>query len=217
MAEEIKVYKVDVNEPEAPTGDAATGAAIGGVGGLVTGAIAGAAAGPVGAIIGAVVGGVVGAAASGAAVAAVDRYDDDDTFSGLPDDMSLDNVADREPTITDRSKPIPSRRLDDVPNASETPLGVGMPEAIAMSAPLNPSELASSGMPSPSGNSLTASEIVQDPSSDGGWERDNDANQVAVIPGNPTEVGNVDTSKPRTINQTFAYADNPDDDRRDRD
>lgn len=56
---------------------------IGGVGGAVTGAVAGAAAGPIGAIGGAIVGGVVGAVASKAAVKEVDKYDNDNTITGI--------------------------------------------------------------------------------------------------------------------------------------
>jgi hypothetical protein len=66
-----------------PNNDAKKGATLGGIGGAVTGAIAGSAVGPVGTVIGAAVGGVAGAVASGAAVGAVDRVDDDNTFSGI--------------------------------------------------------------------------------------------------------------------------------------
>ncbi len=56
---------------------------IGGVGGAVTGAIAGSAAGPLGTIGGAIIGGVVGAVASKAAVKEVDKYDNDNTITGI--------------------------------------------------------------------------------------------------------------------------------------
>ena len=64
---------------------------IGGVGGAVTGAVAGAAAGPLGAVAGAVVGGVVGAVASKAAVKEVDKYDNDNTYTGVGHGVTHDS------------------------------------------------------------------------------------------------------------------------------
>ena len=66
-----------------PNNDPTKAKNIGGVGGAVTGAVAGAAAGPLGAIGGAIVGGVVGAVASKAAVKQVDKYDNDNTITGI--------------------------------------------------------------------------------------------------------------------------------------
>ena len=55
----------------------------GGIGGAITGAVAGSAAGPLGTIGGAIIGGVVGAVASKEAVKVVDKYDNDDTITGI--------------------------------------------------------------------------------------------------------------------------------------
>ena len=55
----------------------------GGIGGAITGAVAGSAVGPLGTIGGAIVGGVVGAVASKAAVKEVDKYDNDNTITGI--------------------------------------------------------------------------------------------------------------------------------------
>ena len=68
-----------------PHDDAEKGAQLGAMGGAVVGAAAGSMTGPAGAVVGAVVGGVVGAGASGAAVAAVDKYDNDNNVTGLGD------------------------------------------------------------------------------------------------------------------------------------
>jgi hypothetical protein len=210
MSEELR--EEYIVEEQKPTGDAEKGALIGGVGGLVTGALAGAVTGPAGAVIGAVIGGVVGAAASGAAVAAVDRIDDDTTISGLPDDMGLDSVADREPILIDRDE---YRRQNPPPIASETPIGVGMPEAVALAAATNPSEMASSEPVVP----ITRPELLNDgtisgdsqaPGTtnatnrtiDGGWNQNEDANQIDV------------NSAGAKVNESFPYADNPEDDRR---
>lgn len=66
-----------------PNNDPEKARNIGGVGGAVAGAIAGSAAGPLGTIGGAVVGAVVGGIASKQAVKVVDRYDNDDTITGI--------------------------------------------------------------------------------------------------------------------------------------
>lgn len=208
MADEIRDEIIEVEEK--PTGDAEKGAVLGGVGGFVAGAIAGAAAGPAGAVIGAVVGGVVGAAASGAAVAAVDRIDDDTTISGFPDDMSIEPVADREPIIVNRDE---FRQQNPPPVPADMPLGVGMPEAVALSAATNPSEMASSGpvIPVVSPEAITDgthSGDTENPgtantanrANEGGWNQNEDANQIDVNPaGSPT-------------GSSFPYADNPNDD-----
>ncbi len=81
-----------------PDNDAMKGAVLGAVGGAAVGALAG---GPVGALIGAVAGGI----ASGVGVAAVDRIDNDNTFSGLND----------EPTLDLRSERNEARRSDNTP------------------------------------------------------------------------------------------------------
>lgn len=223
MADEIRNENLDGQE--VPTGDAEKGAVMGGVGGLVAGAIAGATVGPAGAVIGAVVGGVVGAAASGAAVAAVDRYDNDDHFSGLPDDMSLDSVADREPIIIHRDT---TPRLEDEPGSEETPIGMGMPEAVALAGATNTSNLAAGEPMAPVVPPQTVATPIARPGIDvdrqtdgrysgdaeipgntdesiqrteGGWDANEDANQIDVNPA------------PSTVSETYAYADNPDDDR----
>ncbi len=55
----------------------------GGIGGAITGAVAGSAVGPLGTVGGAIVGGVVGAVASKAAVKEVDKFDNDNTLTGI--------------------------------------------------------------------------------------------------------------------------------------
>lgn len=183
MSDEIRnsegevVTTTNIEVVETPTGDAEKGAMLGGIGGMVTGAIAGTGAGPAGTIIGAVVGGVIGAAASGAAVAAVDRIDDDSTFSGLPDDMSIDSPESREPMIVNRDETttMPPLPLEQTPSAAETPIGMGVQEAITSTTP--------SSTP-PLGSGLSPDQIVEPThkSIDGGWERDNDANQTDINP-----------------------------------
>ena len=74
-----------------PNNDPTKAKNIGGVGGAVTGAVAGAAAGPLGAVAGAVVGGVVGAVASKAAVKEVDKYDNDNNYTGIGSGTTHDN------------------------------------------------------------------------------------------------------------------------------
>lgn len=66
-----------------PNNDPEKARNIGGIGGAVTGAIAGAPAGPLGVIGGAIVGAVVGGLGSQAAVAEVDKFDNDDTITGI--------------------------------------------------------------------------------------------------------------------------------------
>jgi len=66
-----------------PNNDPEKAKNIGGVGGAVAGAIAGSAAGPLGTIGGAVIGAVVGGVASKQAVKVVDKYDNDDTITGI--------------------------------------------------------------------------------------------------------------------------------------
>ncbi|MEO7714949.1 MAG: hypothetical protein ABIY70_01995 [Capsulimonas sp.] len=81
--DEIKDDNVQHGIDDSPTHDAEKGAGLGAVGGAIVGGLAG---GPVGAIIGAVAGGI----ASGAGVAAVDRYDNDNTVTGLGDGATSD-------------------------------------------------------------------------------------------------------------------------------
>ena len=81
-----------------PEGDAEKGAVLGGLGGAAAGAAAGAVTGPVGALAGAAIGGVAGAVGSGLAVGAVDRVDNDDTFTGIGDG----STRDVEDTIDER-------------------------------------------------------------------------------------------------------------------
>jgi hypothetical protein len=73
-----------------PNNDAAKGAALGGIGGAAVGAAAGSMLGPLGALGGAAVGGLAGAIASGAAVGAVDKYDNDNTISGVGEGATED-------------------------------------------------------------------------------------------------------------------------------
>lgn len=67
----------ETNDPEIAAG-------VGGVGGAMVGAAAGALLGPVGALAGAVVGGLTGMGVSGLVVDAIDKADDDDSTTGLP-------------------------------------------------------------------------------------------------------------------------------------
>ncbi|HLJ57307.1 MAG TPA: hypothetical protein VKT77_19880 [Chthonomonadaceae bacterium] len=71
-----------------PEHDTEKGAVAGGLGGAAVGAVAGSMMGPAGTAAGAAIGAVAGAVASGAAVNAVDRIDNDDTVSGIGDDVS---------------------------------------------------------------------------------------------------------------------------------
>jgi hypothetical protein len=240
MADEIRDDQIegvttDATEVETPTGDAEKGAVMGGVGGLITGAIAGSAVGPVGAVVGAVVGGVIGAAASGAAVAAVDRIDDDSNFSGLPDDMSFQDAPDeREPMVIDRNAPPPIRsapHLDDTATGRETPIGVGMQEAVAMTDPSNtvitpiasvtevemvvPAEpLMGEGVSGDAETPGTYRPPVNTPT-DGGWDRDNDANQIDVNPAGTESI--VETTGPGNASGSYGYADKPIDGRQNKD
>ncbi len=70
--------------------DAEKGAVMGAVGGAVTGLAAGALVGPAGALLGAAVGAVAGGVGSGAAVGLVDKYDNDQTTTGLGDNRDPD-------------------------------------------------------------------------------------------------------------------------------
>ena len=65
----------------------------GGIGGAITGAVAGSAVGPLGTIGGAIVGGVVGAFASEAAVKEVDKYDNDNTVTGIGTGVTHGDVS----------------------------------------------------------------------------------------------------------------------------
>lgn len=67
------------------TSDPEIAAGVGGLGGAMVGGAAGALLGPLGALAGAVVGGLTGMGVSGLAVDAIDKVDDDDTTTGLPD------------------------------------------------------------------------------------------------------------------------------------
>ena len=67
------------------TSDPEIAAGVGGLGGAVVGGAAGALLGPVGALAGAVIGGLTGMGVSGLAVDAIDKVDDDDSVTGLPD------------------------------------------------------------------------------------------------------------------------------------
>jgi hypothetical protein len=245
MSDEIRYETVEDPEIERleptaiePTGDAEKGAMLGGVGGLVAGAMAGSVTGPGGAVVGAIIGGVIGAAASGAAVAAVDKIDDDTKFSGLPDDMDFQDGPDREPTITDRSRlnrEEVAPPLDSIPAASEAPLGVGMPEAIAMTEPATVSTFASADVPPPIPSNAEVASYAEPANLpidrggvsgdaeipgtapftdtgliDGGWDRDSDANQIDVNPAAAMP------SESERRSSGYAYADNPEDDLQDR-
>lgn len=148
MSDEIRSEEEELSasRAEQPTGDAETGAILGGVGGVVTGAMAGAIMGPGGAIIGAMVGGAVGAVASGLAIAGVDKIDNDEHFSGFPDDLTIDVPDEREPMIIERDM---SRapHLEDTSTGWETPIGVGLPEAIALTQPRGEDEPATGSTP----------------------------------------------------------------------
>lgn len=71
-----------------PNHDTKKGAQLGGIGGAVTGAVAGSMVGPGGAIVGAIIGAAAGALGSGAAVHQVDKYDNDNTISGIGSDSN---------------------------------------------------------------------------------------------------------------------------------
>lgn len=73
-----------------PNNDPEKAAIGGGVAGAVVGAIAGSMLGPLGAAAGAVVGATAGGTLSGAGVAVVDKFDNDNTVSGLGKDPTLD-------------------------------------------------------------------------------------------------------------------------------
>ncbi len=94
---------------------------IGGVGGAVTGAVAGSAAGPLGTIAGAVVGGVVGAVASKAAVKEVDKYDNDNTITGIGGGATTD-VETQAHVVGDRLTGTPNTG-DAQYDAAVTPTG----------------------------------------------------------------------------------------------
>ena len=65
----------------------------GAIGGAITGAVAGSAVGPLGTIGGAIVGGVVAAFASEAAVKEVDKYDNDNTITGIGEGVTHGSVS----------------------------------------------------------------------------------------------------------------------------
>lgn len=65
----------------------------GAIGGAITGAVAGSAVGPLGTVGGAIVGGVVAAFASEAAVKEVDKYDNDNTVTGIGEGVTHGHVS----------------------------------------------------------------------------------------------------------------------------
>lgn len=95
-----------------PKNDAEKGAVLGGIGGAVTGAMAGSITGPGGAVLGAVIGGVAGAVASGVAVSAVDRVDNDNTFSGMGEGPTPELDAADRPAMSGSWNSADSTRTD---------------------------------------------------------------------------------------------------------
>ena len=101
MADDKIQHGIDDN----PHDDAKKGAALGGAGGAAVGAAAGSMMGPAGALIGAAVGGIAGAVGSGAAVGAVDKYDNDNTVSGLGDGATDDVDEDADDLVSSNRVP----------------------------------------------------------------------------------------------------------------
>ncbi len=87
-----------------PMTDAKIGGILGAIGGGIVGVLAGATVDLLGALLGAILGAILGAAVSWLAVKGVDIVDDDTNLTGIPDELPMYEIDDREPIVFKRNK-----------------------------------------------------------------------------------------------------------------